>query len=161
MPRSWWMTMVCSIQTSATWIVYNGPYLDLQETSCYLNPYIPSPAQLILSGIFFHALHLLGHTTRSSMREYPSLILDRSHLQKVRVSVLFPNPHEDASFIWYFSQLIQGFHDWWLQSFHLAHPEIGTEWLSLVLPPPHFIRALLPLYPSLCKLIWSWISSSV
>lgn len=93
------MTMVCSIQTSATWIVYNGPYLDLQETSCYLNPYIPSPAQLILSGIFFHALHLLGHTTRSSMREYPSLILDRSHLQKVRVSVLFPNPHEDASFI--------------------------------------------------------------
>lgn len=50
MPMSWWMTMACSVQTIATWIVYSGPYQNLQGTSCYLNPYRSPPAQLILSG---------------------------------------------------------------------------------------------------------------
>lgn len=44
---------------------------------------------------YFMALHLLGHTTKWSMREYPSLTPDRSHLQRLRVSVLFPNTHQD------------------------------------------------------------------
>lgn len=42
---------------------------------------------------FSMVLHLLGHTTRSFRREYLSFMLDRSCRQRLRVSVLFPNPH--------------------------------------------------------------------
>lgn len=38
MPMSWYRTIMCSIQTSATWMVHTEPHPDLQGTAHYLNP---------------------------------------------------------------------------------------------------------------------------
>lgn len=85
----------CSIKTSATWIVYIGPDLDLQGTVCYLNPYRLPPAQLILSGPgYLSPWHSTDFSApiRSSMRKYNSLILDRRCLQRLKIPVFFPIP---------------------------------------------------------------------
>lgn len=78
---------LCSVQPSSTWTVCTGPHLHLQGTVGYWNPYGLPLTQRIPSGPGY-----LLHGVPSSLGEDLSLMLDRSHLQRLRVSVLFPVP---------------------------------------------------------------------
>ena len=50
LPVSWHMRMVCSVQTSATWVVYIGLHLDLWVTAHCPDHNKPAPTWLIPSG---------------------------------------------------------------------------------------------------------------
>lgn len=91
---------LCSVHPPATWMVCTGPHLHLQGTAACLNPWGPPLTQPVPSGAGQHLsyltlsvlFHLLGCTAPSSLREYLSLTLGRSCLQRLRVPVLFSVP---------------------------------------------------------------------
>lgn len=152
LPVSWHTTMARSIQISTTWTVCSGPHLYLQGTH-YPRYQVPS--------IAFNCLwSLLNHPWET----FPS------HLAGVasKTQSFFPLPNPPSMPT---SQGCQGlgFHTMGHDIPALEQPghqgltklvaEIShlSPGLSLALPPP---AVVLPLHPSLCKLIWSWISPS-
>lgn len=101
--------------------------------------------------------HLSWCTDRSSLKRYLSLTLDRSHLQRLRISVLFPmllsmpaslerDPSCLASLssnfqLWVVlsqhqsSRVTRGSPYWWLKYFHISCSSPGDrDWVIISVP---------------------------